>query len=170
MSESTVVIRLATEKDFPLILKLNEENVEVLSPMDEERIAFFAKWAELFYVAEVNGEFAAFLIALREGLKYGSENYKWFLRHYSQFLYVDRIVIEEPYRKMGLGRRLYQKVMEHAYRTQVSAVTAEVDTEPVYNAVSLKFHAAMGFKEVGTQYIRDGKIKVSLQAAESKEG
>lgn len=41
---------------------------------------------------------------------------------------------------------------------------AEIDTEP-YNEVSLKFHEAMGFQEVGTQYVRDGKIKVSLQAA-----
>lgn len=126
--------------------------------------ARFLEWAEIFSVAEVEGEFAAFLIALREGLDYQSENYLWFSKHYARFLYVDRIVIDKPYRSMGLGRRLYREIMEHAWRTQVSAVTAEIDTEP-YNEVSLKFHEAMGFQEVGTQYVRDGKIKVSLQAA-----
>ena len=126
--------------------------------------ARFLEWAEIFSVAEVEGEFAAFLIALREGLDYQSENYLWFSKHYARFLYVDRIVIDKPYRSMGLGRRLYREIMDQARRTQVSAVTAEIDTEP-YNEVSLKFHEAMGFQEVGTQYVRDGKIKVSLQAA-----
>lgn len=166
MADATIVIRAVTEKDFAPILKLNEENVEVLSPMDEKGAAFFAKWAEMFLVAEADGQFAAFLIALREGLDYGSENYKWFSSRYPQFLYIDRIVIDAPYRKCGLGRRLYQGLMDHARRTDVPVVTAEIDTEPVYNDASLKFHAAMGFQEVGTQYVRDGKIKVSLQAAE----
>ena len=35
MNESNIVVRAATEKDFSRILALNEENVEVLSPMDE---------------------------------------------------------------------------------------------------------------------------------------
>ena len=56
--------------------------------------------------------------------------------------------------------------MDHARNTKVPVVTAEIDTEPVYNEASLRFHDAMGFREVGTQYVRDGKIKVSLQAAE----
>lgn len=165
MDESKIVVRSVTEKDFPQILALNEENVEVLSPMDEKAAARFLKWAEIFYVAEAEGKFAAFLIALREGLEYQSENYLWFSKQYDRFLYVDRIVIDKPYRNMGLGRRLYQEIMEHARRTEVSTVTAEIDTEPVYNDVSLKFHKAMGFQEVGTQYVRNGKIKVSLQAA-----
>ncbi len=165
MMESKIGIRAVTEEDIPLILKLNKENVEVLSPMDEKGAAFFRKWAEKFLVAEVDGQFGAFLIALREGLDYWSENYKWFSSKYPQFLYIDRIVIDEPYRNCGLGRRLYQVLMEHAKNTKVPVVTAEIDTEPVYNDVSLKFHAAMGFQEVGTQYVRDGKIKVSLQAA-----
>ena len=32
-----------------------------------------------------------------------------------------------------------------------------------YNGPSLKFHEAMGFKEVGQQVIRGGEIKVSLE-------
>lgn len=43
-------------------------------------------------------------------------------------------------------------------------MTAEIDTEP-YNEASLKFHAAMGFHEVGVQRIRGGCVQVSLQEA-----
>ena len=33
MAEPKIVIRTVTKEDFPLILRLNEENVEVLSPI-----------------------------------------------------------------------------------------------------------------------------------------
>ena len=160
-------LRPAEPRDYPFILALNAANVDVLAPMDEEKIKLFAEWAELFQIAEVDGEPAAFLIVLREGVAdYWSENYKWFSARYPRFLYVDRIVIDEPYRKFGLGRRLYRAVIDHARATDIPVVTAEIDTEPVYNDASLRFHAAMGFREAGTQFVRNGTIKVSLQALE----
>ena len=105
MGEKHVYIRGAEERDYPFILRANEENVEVLSPMDEAKLRKFAAFAELLLVAEVEGRPAAFLIALREGIaSYDSENYQWFQKKYPKFLYVDRIVIDAPYRGMGIGK------------------------------------------------------------------
>ena len=160
-----VKIRKAEEKDYPFILRVNEENVEVLSPMDEDGIQNFSRWSELFLIAEADGTSAAFLLALREGLAdYDSENYLWFSKNYDKFLYIDRIVIDAPYRRSGLGGALYQEVFRHADATGVLFVTAEIDTEP-YNEVSLGFHQTMGFREVGVQTVRNNTIKVSLQEA-----
>lgn len=165
MAEKGMTIRKAEEKDYPFILRVNEENVEVLSPMDEERLRKFAEYADLLQVAEVDGVPAAFLIALREGIEfYKSENYLWFSKQYPSFLYIDRIVIDEPYRGMGLGRRMYGEVFARAAETNVPFVTAEIDTIP-YNEVSLNFHKVMGFREVGVQSIRDNTVRVSLQEA-----
>ncbi|MBQ6402004.1 MAG: GNAT family N-acetyltransferase [Firmicutes bacterium] len=159
-----VTIRDADLEDMPFILDLNRVNVEVLSPMDEEKYQYFLGVSEMFQVAEVGGKPAAFLIALREGLPdYTSENYIWFSNTYDQFLYVDRIVIDEFYRGCGLGRKIYEGVFQRAEETGVAFVTAEIDIVP-YNGPSLKFHEAMGFEEVGQQVIRGGEIKVSLQA------
>ena len=163
--ERNIVIRAAEPKDYDFILNVNEVNVEVLSPMPMERMLWLKEMSEMFVVAEVDGELAAFLIALREGKPYDSENYVWFSRKYPSFLYIDRIVIAEPFRAAGLGRALYQAVKDHARATGVKVVTCEVDTIP-YNETSLKFHEAMGFKEVGEQIIRGGAIKVSLKACE----
>lgn len=168
MKGHTLQIREAEEKDYGFILSVNEENVEVLSPMDEEKLKKFAESAELLLVAEVDGRLAAFLIALQEGVDFyaqSSENYCWFLQHYPKFLYVDRIVLDERYRGFGIGRKLYEVVFRHAQQKGVPFVTAEIDTIP-YNEVSLKFHEAMGFHEVGTQLIRGNSVKVSLQEAE----
>ena len=163
-----VNIRKAEEKDYPFILRVNEENVEVLSPMGEDRIREFSKWSELFLIAEVGGNPAAFLLALREGLaEYDSENYLWFSKNYEKFLYIDRIVIDAPYRRTGVGKALYQEVFRYADAAGVPFVMAEIDTEP-YNEVSLGFHQAMGFREVGVQTVRNNTIKVSLQEAKVK--
>ena len=164
MKDKELVIRDAGMQDADYILNLNEVNVEVLSPMDLDKYRYFLDCSEMFQVAEVNGEPAAFLIALREGIAdYTSENYIWFSGRYDRFLYVDRIVIDEKFRGYGLGWRLYEGVFAHAAKAGLSVVTAEIDIEP-YNEPSLKFHEAMGFEEVGQQVIRGGEIKVSLQA------
>ena len=160
-----IVIRNARPEDYDFILMVNEVNVEVLSPMPMERMLWLKEMSDMFVVAEVNGELAAFLIAIREGQPYDSENYVWFSEKYPQFLYIDRIVIDEPFRAAGLGRALYQAVKDRAIETGVKVVTCEVDTIP-YNETSLKFHEAMGFREVGEQIIRGGAIKVSLKACE----
>ena len=90
-----VTIRNIEEKDKAFVLELNRVNVEVLSPMDEEKFQYFVKVSDMFQVAEVDGKPVAFLIALREGLPdYTSENYIWFSKQYEKFLYVDRIVID----------------------------------------------------------------------------
>ena len=91
----------------------------------------------------------------RRGLDYDSENYRWFCARYERFLYIDRVVIDKPHRSLGLGRKLYQAVFDRARSTGVPFVTAEIDTVP-YSETSLRFHAAMGFREVGVQTVRGG--------------
>lgn len=158
-----LTIRKATEADRDFILALNGTNVEVLSPMDEARFAYFMRVSDLLLVVEADGVPAAFLIALREGIPdYTSENYIWFSKTYERFLYVDRIVIDDAFRGLGIGRRLYEEVYARAKAGGIDTVTAEIDTVP-YNETSLKFHEAMGFEEVGEQVIRSGAVKVSLQ-------
>ena len=160
------MIRNVEEKDKDFVLELNRVNVEVLSPMDEEKFRYFLRVSDMFQVAEADGEPVAFLIALREGIPdYTSENYIWFSKQYETFLYVDRIVIDEKARGLGIGRQLYEGVFERAAQSGVDKVTAEIDIIP-YNEPSLKYHEAMGFEEVGQQVIRGGEIKVSLQVRE----
>ena len=167
---ASIKLRPAREGDIPFILRVNEENVEVLSPMDDLKLRLFMDTAAQVWVAEIDSELAGFLITLREGLDYyKSENYLWFSRNYQRFLYIDRIVIDAPFRGMGVGRAFYRSVFSLAADQGIEHVTCEIDTIP-YNEPSLKFHAAMGFREVGEQFIRGGTVKVSLQEAPVKIG
>ena len=109
MDQKHFVLRDAEEKDYDFILRVNEENVEVLSPMPLERLKLFKEHANVLQVAEIDGELAAFIICMREGDDwYDSENYLWFCKTYPKFLYVDRIVLDEPFRHKGLGKFMYE--------------------------------------------------------------
>ena len=158
-------IRRIKPGDYDFILGLNRDNIEVLSPMDEEKLAFLDAAAELPLVAEEDGSPAAFLFALRSGIQeYDLMCYQWFSERYADFLYIDSIVIDEKYRHMGIGRRLYRTVFDHAGRIGVDLVAAGITTEP-YNEKSLRFHRENGFAEVGELLVRNGTVRVSQQIA-----
>lgn len=153
---------MQSQEDRDFVISLNQKEVDVLSPMDFEKLALFEKIADVFWIIKIDENPAAFLIAIRENASYLNENYAFFQEKYARFLYIDRIVIDEPYRKIGLGKAIYKALKEFALNNGVSTITAEVDIEPVYNNASLRFHANQGFYEVGTQWVRGKSVKVSL--------
>lgn len=159
-------IKRIAPKEYDFVLELNRKNVEFLFPMDRALLDFFVDRAAIFNVLYAEDVPAAFLIALREGLReYDLHVYQWFSRRYETFFYVDQIVIDAPYRGMGIGRRLYQDLFDRARAAGIRTAAAAIETEPC-NTPSLLFHKRMGFYEVGEQAIRGGTVKVSLQLAE----
>ncbi|WP_051638811.1 GNAT family N-acetyltransferase [Butyrivibrio sp. NC2002] len=150
-------------KDYDYVLKLNEENVDVLIPTDRGELEYLAERAVLFHVIYVDENPAGFIIALREGLEdYDFKSYRWFKERYSKFLYIDRIVVDKEYWKKGIGRKLYQYAFDYVKENDIEIVAAAITTVP-YNKESLAFHAKMGFTEVGEQLIRGGTVKISQQ-------
>jgi uncharacterized protein len=161
------MVRNAMLSDFHAILGLNAESVHFLSPLDEPRLHVLHTQAAYHRVVEIDGEVAAFLLVLREGLDYDSPNYRWFVEHYDRFLYVDRIVVAVAMHGRGLAGLLYDDLFAFAAQSGVAHLTCEFDLEPP-NPGSAKFHARYGFREVGTQWIGGGKKQVSLQARDVK--
>ena len=154
-------IRNALPQDAAAILALNEDAVHFLSAMDLSRLEQLQQEAVWHQVVELNGQVVGFVLALREGADYQSANYRWFAGRYAHFLYIDRIVIAEAVRGLGMGAMLYQRVLDYARETRVPYLTCEYDLDPP-NPVSEKFHQTFGFEEVGRQQLASGK-QVSMQ-------
>jgi predicted GNAT superfamily acetyltransferase len=154
-------LRDLAPSDLDHVLALNGESVEKLSPLDAHALDALLAQAALARVAVVEGEVAGFVVALREGRDYPSENYRWFASRYPRFVYVDRVVVGAGYRGRGIARALYADVFAHARREGIERIACEYDIEPP-NPASARFHAAQGFREVGTQVLGTGK-RVSLQ-------
>ena len=162
MTQSVIVD--ISRQHYEEILRLNRDNVEMLSPLDEQGLDELVGMADMARTVLVDGKVAAFVIALREGSRYQSVNYKWFSERLERFLYVDRVVVAEGCRHASLGTQLYAEVFAKARLQQLPAVTAEINIEPE-NRPSLLFHKKMGFVEQGTQPIDGGKKVVSMQVA-----
>ena len=94
------------------------------------------------------GKVAGFVLCMREGQSYQSDNYKYLSSRFSSFLYVDRIAIQQEYRRLGLGKKIYLELFSIA-KKQGLDILCEVNTKP-RNEPSKLFHKKMGFKEIGT--------------------
>ncbi len=162
-------LRTIHEGDFEAILGMNAATVEQTSHLDRSRLQSLVRMAGYARVMAVDGEVAAFLIALREGTPYESANYQWFAARFPRFLYVDRIVVGPRFQKRGIGGRMYGDLFGFARGQAVDMIACEYNLVPP-NPASRAFHDRFGFRECGTQWVAEGTKQVSLQSAETRQG
>ncbi len=155
-----MLIRPFAPHDVPPALALNNANVPELNELDAPEVARLADLAECALVAEVDGTFAGFCWAIGPGQPYGSLNYGWFSRQYTDFAYLDRIAVVPDFRRYGIGRAFYAELVQ-AFTGARPIITCEVNLRP-RNDASLRFHHSIGFREVGQQDTDGGNKTVSL--------
>lgn len=156
------MIRPATPDDFEAILRLNSAWEHVTSKLDRDALSRLHESALYHRACVHDSGVVAFLLALGPGADYDSPNYRWFDSAGGDFIYIDRIVVRGEYQRAGLGDALYDDLLAFARRRRIPRIVCEVDIEPM-NAPSDRFHARRGFVEVGTQWVADGKKRVSLR-------
>ena len=147
--------------DTDAILALNAASVAVLSPMDEQRFRWLRDQCALLKVAERRDDIAGFLMGFCAGTDYDSANYRWFSERYGDFLYIDRVVVSDRHRGLGIASRFYEHAIAWSREAGLDCLVAEIDIEPP-NAPSLKFHQRFGFVEVD-RLVHSPAKAVSLQ-------
>lgn len=145
------------------MLALNQASTPHVGAVDRARLAAIVDESTLAVVARDDDGLAGFVLVLGPGASYDSPNYRWFAGRYDDFRYVDRIAVDPRMQRSGLGARLYDAVFDHARSAGSPVVTCEVNVEPP-NPVSQRFHAALGFVEVGRQQYDGGASAVQMLA------
>ena len=84
-------------------------------------------------------------------------NYKFFNETKQKFLYIDRVVIQSDYRRMGFGTRVYKYIDKVAAKESLQ-ICCEVNLIPL-NQISLNFHAKNGFIAVGERDFKDHSVR-----------
>ncbi len=136
------------DADLDTVLAMNAAHVELLSPLDPGRLADLRRWADRADVIVDEGQTAGFVLVFGPGTGYDSVNYRWFSQRYGDgFDYLDRIVIDDRFRRRGLASAVYDEIEAAAVRR--GRLVLEVNLEPA-NEPSLAFHRGRGFAEVGT--------------------
>jgi uncharacterized protein len=160
---NAMTIREVAEADHAAILALNLESEHLLSPMDAAKLCQLdAQSAYHRVVVDADGV-GAFLLVLRENADYDSANYRWFSGRYDRFLYIDRIAVAANRQGRGYGAALYDDLFAFAHAAGIANLACEFYSEPL-NQASQRFHARYGFREVGREWLANGK-QVSLQIA-----
>ena len=159
----SVLIRDIQSHDLDHVLALNNNAGDSILPLDATRLRLFFDHAAYFRVAIIDEHIAGFLIALCPGLDYASPNYRFFQATFDNFVYIDRIVVAQAYRRHGLGRIFYADVQGFA-EVRAPKLCCEIFLEPRDDA-SVLFHGSYGFREVGQQVVGNDR-RVGLLAKE----
>lgn len=154
------MLRPMVDTDVLDVLRLNADHVELLSPLDALRLGDLRRWASRADVIVCDGQTAGFVLVFGPGTAYDSENYRWFGDRYgSEFDYLDRIVIDDRFRRRGLATAVYDAVEDAAVVR--GRLVLEVNIDPP-NVPSLEFHRRRGYREVAQ--LGDPGHRVSLMA------
>ena len=150
------------ELELDAIFKLNQLNTPEVGAL--ESIEHLKKLIELSAYNSLmlhDKEIVGFIICLREGSIYESENYQFFKKRLKKFLYVDRVAIDDNHRRLGLGMAIYEDIFAHANNENLP-IALEVNTQPI-NQPSLNFHKKMGFERIGRQDFDDHSVAYFLK-------
>lgn len=168
-----IELSAVTDDDLDELVALNQANLPHVGALDRARLerilgecslALAARDLVGSSVGSPVGRLVGMVLVLGPGADYDSPNYRWFAERYPAFRYVDRIAVADGGVRRGLGRRLYRAVFDHARAAGAPVVCAEVNLDPP-NPVSVAFHTAIGFAEVGQQDTYEGTVRVSLLVA-----
>jgi len=156
-----ICIRPAQAFDLKEVLAINQAHLPAVSTLNVADLEELASWSEHFKVAvDETNKILGFILCLGPKRPYLSLNYTWFAQRYSQFLYIDRIVVCETAQRRGLGKQFYADALQAA-QIIGAPLLCEVNIVP-RNEESLAFHARLGFRSVGTQVTEGGKKRVTL--------
>ena len=157
---TAVIVREPTAADAAAVLAMNNASTPHVNALTTEEFSWLQSHAAYFRVAEDASGIAGFVLCLAAGLDYWSDNYKWFAARHDDFLYLDRVVVAERARRLGVGRALYADLHRVA-AGRWPRVTLEVNLRPA-NPNSVAFHEALGYEAVGVREYDDGEHAVQM--------
>jgi uncharacterized protein len=152
-NEGQFCIEPLASLDFDGLLSLNNAHAVELSWLTRQE---FKKLLAISYHSAGIAPASALLIAMDRAASYNNWNFQWFRARFSEFIYVDRVVVSQCLRGKGVARALYEDLFKRASVDQKSVITCEVNLDPP-NQASLSFHRCLGFQTVGESVLPSGK-------------
>ena len=139
------------------IYSLNQTNAPEVGFLDS--IEYLKELLDKSYInfcVKNNEEIIGLMVCFKEGADYSSKNYKFFSDNENYFLYIDRVVIKEDYRRKGIANHLYSLIEKRAADLG-SPICCEVNTFPE-NKPSLEFHKKFGFVDIGKNNFDENSV------------
>lgn len=160
-----IEIRAARPDEHDTLLALNNAATPHVNALEPAQFDWIARHADYIRLAEVEGTIAGFVMAIARGTAYWSANYAWFTEKYSNFIYLDRVVVAPNVRRRGVARALYADLIRVAH-ARWPRIALEVNVRPP-NPGSMAFHEALGFERVGARVYDANEVAMLVLPLES---
>ncbi|MCI4666241.1 MAG: GNAT family N-acetyltransferase [Neomegalonema sp.] len=149
---SDYAIRPYAPADLPAVHAINEQSTPGVGALSVEALRALIGTPEAACLIAADEAVLGFILMLRPGAAYDSPNYRWFAERLARgegrpHFYCDRIAIAAAARGRRVGEALYQAAIAAAPAT-TEVIACEVNSLPP-NPGSMRFHARLGFVEVG---------------------
>jgi len=149
--------------------ELNEKNIPNVGSTTLEELTNSIKNSDYNECIVIDDKVVGFVVCFQDNKQTKSymnavkhKNFKEISSRVNNFLYIDRIAIDDQYRNIKLGSNLYENILIFANHNSLQYLTAEINLLPSVNKASFKFHESFGFQEFGrVKYSED--YEVSLQ-------
>jgi predicted GNAT superfamily acetyltransferase len=146
----SVPLQIADLEDPEILLTTNNAAVPDVNELTNQKAGWLIAHARLTRVATLDGRVAGVIVVLSDTAELNSEYFRWFTARYENFIYIDRVIVAAPTRRLGVATMLYSEVDQIASKDRL-AVASDVYCDPP-NAASIAFHQKMGYGEVGQQF------------------
>ena len=94
-----------SENEVVEMQTINQENIPEVGDLSElEDFRARVNWSKNIFVYKWEDIIKAFVLCMREGQAYNSPNYQYISNRFKQFLYVDRIAVQEKFRRKGIAK------------------------------------------------------------------
>jgi len=151
------MIREIKQTDIESVLALNNDAIPAVNALTFDELNGILRMAQKTWVVEDNGRVVGALVIIGPGASYQSANYSWLDRQFTNFCYVDRIIISPSNKRKGKGWKLYATLEKHAITTEADVLLCEVNVEPE-NPQSLAFHASLKWTPFQDREHGSGKV------------
>ena len=151
------MIRQITPHDIEMVLAINNDAIPAVNSLTANELTDIINISEKSWVVDEGDEIVGVLIVIGPGESYGSANYTWLNSQFTDFCYVDRIIIASSGKRKGHGKALYLALEEHAASTGKKVLLCEVNVEPE-NPQSMAFHASLGWVPFQDREHGPGKV------------
>ncbi|MEE2930686.1 MAG: GNAT family N-acetyltransferase [Pseudomonadota bacterium] len=161
-------IRAYRSEDFARVFAANEASVPGVGKESEASLARWIALSTCFVATDETDQALGFVTVMALGqMDYDSPNMRWFESYVAKtgkrLVYVDRIALLPEARGQNLGEALYRAAFEQFKNTD--EMGCEINTLPP-NPGSHRFHARLGFEQVGEATYVPGEKAVAFYTRE----
>jgi len=127
------------------VLTLNNGAVPNVNGLSLAELQELVVGADVALVLEEGADVKGFMLGFLAANALDGFNFRWFRSRFDDFLYIDRVVVNPTYWRLGVGLELYACATRWCGDNGVGRMTCEVNDAPP-NPGSHAFHRGLGFE------------------------